>query len=160
WVFVEPVYVPVPLLVIPISFYRIHPVYWRGWAVDAPPQWGQHWGSAWESRRAGWEHWDRSNAPAPAPLPLYQRDYPRGKYPAPAQQVTIHNERYTYESRDTHVQQERATIFRQEATGGSRATAKAPRVAQTNTSPRPESVQPEAAPRQQAPNVERIQPPR
>src|SRR5215470_11626902 len=25
WVFVEPVYVPEPLLVIPISFYRIHP---------------------------------------------------------------------------------------------------------------------------------------
>ena len=96
WVFVEPVYVPQPILVIPFRYYRVRPAYWGGWAYDAPPRWGQHWGYDWESRRAGWDRWDRGRATAAAPLPLYQREYPRDRYPAPSQQVIIHNERYKY----------------------------------------------------------------
>ena len=31
WVFVQPVYVPQPILVVPFQFYRVRPVYWSGW---------------------------------------------------------------------------------------------------------------------------------
>ena len=115
WVYVDPIYVPEPILVIPYRYYRLRPAYWRGWAYDAPPRWGEHWGHDWEARRAGWDHWDRSRAPAPAPLPVYQKSYPRDRYPSPAQQATLHNEHYKYQSRDEHVQQERAAIFRQQS---------------------------------------------
>ena len=163
WVFVDPIYVPQPLLVIPLRYYRVRPVYWQGWALSAPPEWGQHWGNAWEARRAGWDRWDRSRAHAAAPLPAYQRDYPRNKYPSPSQQVTIANQRYKYQPQDAQVQQERAAIFRQESSGGSRATVIAERAAQAPSSarsPRPETARPPAAPRQQPPAVEREQPPR
>ena len=180
WVFVQPVYVPQPILVIPFRYYRVRPAYWGGWVYDAPPRWGQHWGRDWESHRTGWDRWDRNRAPAAAPLPTYQRNYPRDRYPAPAQQVSIHNEQYKYQARDTQVQQERATIFRQQAAGGAKATAKAERVEhpeavttparerqQRQESPpaparsqRQETTQPPAAPRQDGPAVERGQPER
>jgi hypothetical protein len=184
WVYVEPFYVPQPILVVPYRYYRVRPVYWSGWGYDAPPRWGQHWGRDWESRRVSWDRWDRNRAPAPAPLPAYQRNYPRDRYPAAAQQVTIHNEHYKYQARDQHVQQERAAIFRKQSAGGERATAKAERVehptpaapARTErqqrqeqrqeTAPPParsqrhETAQPPAAPRQEAPAVERAQPER
>lgn len=179
WVFVQPVYVPQPLLVIPFRYYRVRPVYWGGWGYDAPPRWGQHWGRDWESHRTGWDRWDRNRAPAAAPLPTYQRSYPRDRYPAPAQQVIIHNEHYTYQARDAQVQQERATIFRQQSAGGTKATVKAERVEHPEAAPptrerqqrqeatppparsqRPETTQPPAAPRQDGPAVERGQPER
>ena len=179
WVFVEPLYVPQPILVIPFRYYRVRPAYWGGWAYDAPPRWGQHWGYDWESRRAGWDRWDRGRATAAAPLPLYQREYPRDRYPAPSQQVIIHNERYKYQAHDTVVQQQRASIFRQQSSGGMKATAKAERVDHPQgsaarerpqrqesaqpppaRSPRQETTQPPAAPRHEAPAVERAQPER
>ena len=178
WVYVEPYYVPQPILVIPYRYYRVRPVYWSGWGYDAPPRWGQHWGRDWEARRAGWDRWDRNRVPAPAPLPVYQRNYPRDRYPAPTQQVTIHNEHYRYQGRDPQVQQERAAIFRKQSAGGERATAKAERVEhptapargerqqRQETAPPParsqrhETAQPPTAPRQEAPAVERAQPER
>ena len=172
WVFVEPMYVPQPLLVIPFRYYRVRPAYWSGWVYDAPPRWGFHWGRDWESRRSGWDRWDRNRSFAPAPLPTYQRAYPRDRYPAPAVQVNIHNERYTYQARDTNVQRERAVIIRQQSTGGARATVRAERVEQSGTvtpvrdrrqeatppparSQRQETTQPPAAPRQDNPVIER-----
>ena len=120
WVFVEPMYVPQALLVIPFRYYRVRPAYWSGWAYDAPPRWGFHWGRDWESRRSGWDRWDRNRAFAPAPLPTYQRAYPRDRYPAPTVQVNIHNENYRYQARDANVQRERAVIMRQQSAGGAR----------------------------------------
>ena len=81
WVYVEPVYVPQFILVVPFSYYRVRPVYWGGWAFDAPPRWGVHWGAGWESSRRGWERWDRSHIYGAAPLPIYQKNYPGGRYP-------------------------------------------------------------------------------
>ena len=46
-----------------------------GWRADAPPRWGDHWGNDWQQRRSGWDRWDHRIAPAPAPLPVYQRRY-------------------------------------------------------------------------------------
>ena len=158
WVYVEPLYVPQPILVIPFRYYRVRPAYWRGWAYDAPPRWGQHWGRDWESRRTGWKRWDRNHAVAPAPLPVYQREFPRGKYPAPSQQVSIQNERYKYQAHDVHVRQQRAAIVREQSSGGRKATAKAERVehpgpvAPAREHPqRRETDQPPTAPRHEGP---------
>ena len=52
-----------------------------GWRSDAPPRWGEHWGNDWEQHRSGWDQWNRSSAPAPAPLPVYQRQYSGDRYP-------------------------------------------------------------------------------
>src|ERR1044071_4413954 len=100
WVYVEPAFVPQPILVVPYRYYRVRPVYWGGWAYDRPPRWDVYWGHDWVSRRAGWDRWDRSRRYVTAPLPVFQRQYERGRYPSPAQQVTIYRERYNYRPRD------------------------------------------------------------
>lgn len=101
WILTEPVYVPVFVLRVPVRYYRRPPVYFHGWVVDAPPRWGQHWGPSWESRRRGWDHWDRRYAPRPAPLPVYQRQYAGDRYPHQIeQQRVIRNEKYHYQPRE------------------------------------------------------------
>ncbi len=128
WVYVEPVFVPQPILVVPYRYYGVHPVYWGGWAYDAPPRWGIHWGHAWEARRVGWDHWERHRYVI-APLPLYQRDYPRDRYPSPAQQIVIHNEHYKYVVKDSLVKERHNDILRAQQQGGLKANNKAERVA-------------------------------
>lgn len=128
WVFVEPVYVPQALLVVPYRYYQVRPVYWRGWPYNLPPRWGQQWGPAWETSRSGWERWDRSRTYAAAPLPLYQKKYGRDRYPAPSQQVIIRNEQYHYQPKDDRVRQQQATIIHQQSQGGAKAPGKAERV--------------------------------
>lgn len=65
WVVVEPAYVPVPLLRVPVRYYRAPPPGWKGWRRGAPPQWGAQYGHAWRedarerSWREGEEHWNR-----------------------------------------------------------------------------------------------------
>src|SRR3954470_23195910 len=75
WYAVDPYAVPVYLLRVPVRYYRAAPAFFHGWSYDAPPRWGDHWGSSWSSRRGGWDRWNRASAPAPAPLPSYQRQY-------------------------------------------------------------------------------------
>jgi hypothetical protein len=63
WAFVEPVYVPVPILRVPVRFYPAPPPQWRGWAREAPPPWERHFGREWreEAHERAWrereEHW-------------------------------------------------------------------------------------------------------
>src|SRR5258706_11203410 len=129
WVYVEPVFVPQPVLIIPYRYYRVRPAYWSGWAFDAPPRWGQHWGGEWEIRRRGWDHWDRSHRYVIAPLPLYQKDYPRGRYPSFSQQVVIHNEHYHYKVQDALIREHHDEIVHKQSQGGVRANGKAARAA-------------------------------
>ena len=75
WDFVAPEAVPLFILRIPVGYYRNPPRYFRGWRPDAPPRWGERWGHQWEQHRRGWDNWNRRSAPAPAPLPAYQRHY-------------------------------------------------------------------------------------
>ena len=90
WYPVDPIDVPVFLLRVPVRYYHARPAFFRGWAFDAPPRWGEHWGSRWESRRAGWDRWNRGSAPAAAPLPTYQRSYSGSRYPSnTSQQAAI-----------------------------------------------------------------------
>ena len=106
WELVEPDYVPVFLLRVPVRYYRRPPIYFRAWAVDAPPRWGEHWGRRWEEHRRGWDKWDRRSAPRPAPLPTYQRQYFGNRYPrAPEQQQSIRARSYRYEPRETITKQ-------------------------------------------------------
>ena len=106
WDYVGYYDVPAYLLRVPVRYYRLPPPYFRGWRADAPPRWGIHWGRDWEQRRRGWDRWDRSSAPAPAPLPVYQRDYPGDRYPrAVEQQHRLRSEHYRYQPREPVTQQ-------------------------------------------------------
>lgn len=105
WGFVEPYYVPLFILRVPVRYYRQPPVYFRGWRANAPPRWGHHWGPDWERQRKGWDRWQRSSAPKRAPLPTYQRQYSGERYPRVEQQHEIHNQQYRYQPREKAVRE-------------------------------------------------------
>lgn len=100
WSLADPEYVPLFILRIPVRYYRAPPAYFHRWRVDAPPRWGEHWGNDWERNRHGWDTWNRHSAPAPAPLPLYQRRYSGNRYPRLQQQHELHSQNYRYQPRD------------------------------------------------------------
>ncbi|HMH19082.1 MAG TPA: hypothetical protein VK572_13145 [Burkholderiales bacterium] len=105
WWLVGPEVVPLFVLRIPVRYYRAPPVYFRGWRSEAPPRWGEHWGNAWQQRRSGWDRWSRSSVPAPAPLPVYQRQYSGNRYPPVEQQQALRSQNYGYQPRTTVVRQ-------------------------------------------------------
>jgi hypothetical protein len=105
WGLVAPEVVPLFVLRIPVRYYRAPPAYFRGWRSDAPPRWGEHWGREWEQNRSGWDRWNRHSAPAPAPLPVYQRQYSGDRYPRVEQQRALHGQSYRYQPRDSVVRQ-------------------------------------------------------
>lgn len=100
WQPVDPFYVPAYLLRVPVRYYRHPPGYFRSWRADAPPRWDQRWGRDWSDRHRGWDNWDRRNAPRPAPLPTYQREYRGDRYPDVQRQAELHQRNYTYQPRE------------------------------------------------------------
>lgn len=102
WQMVDPFDVPVFLLRVPVRYYRHAPAYFHGWRVNEAPHWNEHWGRDWEQRRGhDWNRWDHRSAPAPAPLPTYQRQYRGERYPSQVtQQVELHNRNYNYQPRE------------------------------------------------------------
>jgi hypothetical protein len=98
--------VPLYVLRVPVRYYRRPPVYFSGWQADAPPRWGEYWGNEWAQHRSGWDHWNRNSAPAPAPLPVYQRQYSGDRYPQSAQQQALQSQNYRYQPRDPVVRQQ------------------------------------------------------
>jgi hypothetical protein len=105
WGLVNPQAVPLFVLRVPVRYYRQPPTYFRGWSSDAPPRWGEHWGSTWEQSRSGWDNWNRSAVYAPAPLPVYQRQYSGNRYPHVEQQQVLQSQNYRYQPQDAVVQQ-------------------------------------------------------
>ena len=106
WWIVNPEAVPLFVLRIPVSYYRQPPSFFFGWQSDAPPRWGDHWGHDWEQRRNGWDRWTRSAAPAPAPLPAYQRNYSGDRYPRQVErQHELQKQKYHYQPRDPEARQ-------------------------------------------------------
>jgi hypothetical protein len=103
WWLVAREVVPVYVLRIPVRYYRQPPAHFHGWRPDAPPRWGEHWGNGWEQHRRGWDRWNRRSAPAPAPLPVYQRQYSGDRYPHVEQQQALHGQNYHYQPRDAVV---------------------------------------------------------
>jgi hypothetical protein len=106
WMLMAPRAVPLYVLRIPVRYYRNPPTYFRGWRADAPPRWGEHWGNEWSQQRSGWDRWDRRAAPAPAPLPVYQRQYAGDRYPHLDRQQALHSRNYRYQPRDAEVRQQ------------------------------------------------------
>ncbi len=103
WGLVNPAYVPVFILRIPVRYYVRPPAYFRGWRYDAPPQWGRHWGPNWEQRRRGWDQWNHAYVPARAPLPAYQRQYKGDRYPRFEQQQSLQRQQYRHQPRNEKV---------------------------------------------------------
>jgi hypothetical protein len=106
WRMAQPYGVPAYVLRVPVRYYRQPPAHFRGWRPSAPPRWNDHWGSEWAQRRSGWDRWDRSKAPVPAPLPAYQRKYSGDRYPGVEQQTGLHDRNYHYLPRDPVVRQQ------------------------------------------------------
>lgn len=48
WVIVQPAYVPLPLLTVPVRYYHAPPAHWKRWRRDAPPEWNPEWGGEWK----------------------------------------------------------------------------------------------------------------
>ncbi|MDP2827203.1 MAG: hypothetical protein Q8O37_01210 [Sulfuricellaceae bacterium] len=106
WALVDPEAVPLYVLRIPVRYYRQPPMYFRGWRLDAPPRWGDYWGYGWAQHRSGWDRWDHRSAHAPAPLPIYQRQYSGERYPRGEQQQKLHDQQYRYQPQDPVVRQQ------------------------------------------------------
>jgi len=51
WAVIDPVYVPRPILQVPVRYYRRPPAEWRTYRRDAPPRWEGHWGQHWDDNR-------------------------------------------------------------------------------------------------------------
>jgi hypothetical protein len=100
WQYVDPVYVPTYVLWVPIRYYRRPPGYFHNWNPVRPPRWGEHWGRDWQNRHNAVYAGHAGPMPARAPLPHYQRQYPRANYPRGAQQLALHAQNYTYQPRE------------------------------------------------------------
>ncbi|HEY7903521.1 MAG TPA: hypothetical protein VIH36_08720 [Casimicrobiaceae bacterium] len=162
WQPVAPDYVPYFVLRIPVRYYREPPPYFHGWSSDAPPHWGEHWGHDWESHRAGWDQWNRNSVPAPAPLPVYQKQYSGDRYPhAPAQQQALRTQNYHYQPRETVTrqafQQQGKPAPSQAAAPAHAATPAAPHAPTHTAQPRQRQPETTAATRAPSPNVESAQ---
>jgi hypothetical protein len=65
WAGVAPARVPVPILRVPVRYYRTPAQNWKGGRRDAPPRWETHYGREWqeEPHERGWrereQQWDR-----------------------------------------------------------------------------------------------------
>ena len=159
WTLVAPEFVPLFVLRIPVRYYRAPPAYFRGWRSDAPPRWGEHWGNAWEQRRSGWDRWNRSSAPPPAPLPVYQRQYSGDRYPRAEQQRALQSQNYRYRPREAVVRQH---FQEQAAPSAPSSSERGPKGAPQVRSPAQQDVQRSSPPvplQQGGPAVPRSQPP-
>ena len=67
WGAVEPAYVPIPILHVPVRYYSAPPPSWKGWRREAPPQWGAPYGREWHeaAHERNWreheEQWNRDS---------------------------------------------------------------------------------------------------
>lgn len=107
WTLVPPDYVPLYVLRVPVRYYHHRPAYFRGWALNEPPRWEQHYGYAWAEKHRDWNRWDRHYVPQRAPLPTYQRQYSGNRYPNAERQRVEHDRNYRYQPRDEAVRQYR-----------------------------------------------------
>jgi hypothetical protein len=103
WDAIDPMYVPIYILQIPVRYYRRPPQYFMGWQSDRPPRWNDHWGHDWAQRRQDWDRPQDSAHSTPAPLPDYQRRYSGKSYPRADQQQALQQQNYRYHPQSTSV---------------------------------------------------------
>ncbi len=106
WTPVPPDAVPLYILRVPVRYYAYRPYYFRGWALNEPPRWHEHWGRDWAEHHRDWDRWDHRAAPAPAPLPDYQRRYSQNGYPNYREQHAQNQRYYGYQPRDNEVRRQ------------------------------------------------------
>jgi hypothetical protein len=146
WEMVDPEFIPVYLLRVPVRYYRRPPTFFIGWQANSPPRWGDHWGNDWAQHRSGWDRWNRRAMPAPAPLPTYQRKYTGDRYPSRDQQPILQQRNYRHEARDPMVRQ------KSEASPPPRSLPVPARPERTDSPPR-RNAEPAATPPRPAPAV-------
>lgn len=121
WQMVEPTYVPVFILRVPVRYYRHPPRYFGGWRRDRPPRWDDHWGHDWSEKRRGWQQWNRPDVPRAAPLPRYQQRYRGDQYPRETdRQRDLRERNYRYQPRDEMVRRHYQERPRRDAGPGDR----------------------------------------
>ncbi|NTV70265.1 MAG: hypothetical protein HGA71_08980 [Azonexaceae bacterium] len=152
WMMVDPEYIPVYLLRVPVRYYRHPPAYFVGWQANSPPRWGDHWGNDWAQQRSGWDRWNRRAMPAPAPLPTYQRQYSGNRYPSRDQQPILQQRNYRHEARDPLVRQQ------SQAAPPTRSQPEQPPRGREESQQR-RNPEPSAAPSRPAPEVRQEAPP-
>jgi len=103
WELIDPMFVPIYVLQVPVRYYRRPPQYFRGWQADRAPRWNDHWGRAWAERRSDWDRPPRGANVAPAPLPDYQRRYSGRDYPRRDQQQALQQQYYHYQAQNAAV---------------------------------------------------------
>lgn len=106
WMMVDPAFIPVFLLQVPVRYYRRPPAFFVGWQANSPPRWNEHWGDDWARQRSGWDRRNRQAMPAPAPLPTYQRQYTGDHYPSAERQSVLQNRNYRHDARDPLVRRQ------------------------------------------------------
>lgn len=155
WMMVDPEFVPLYLLRVPVRYYRRPPAFFVGWQANSPPRWGDHWGNDWAQHRSGWDRWNRRSMPAPAPLPTYQRKYSGDRYPSRDQQPILQQRNYRHEARDPLVRQQSkgAPPTRSQPEQAPRGREESPQ----RRNPEPSAAPPRPAPavRQEAPATPR-----
>jgi len=150
WEIVAPDFVPLFILRVPVRYYRQPPYYFHTWYANAPPRWGEHWGGTWEQHHRGWNNWNRAAVPAPAPLPVYQRQYSGTRYPAVEQQYALQTQNYRYRPRDTVVQQQYQASTQVRSATAQQSTVTAPLQPAPTPTQRREAERRTTAPSQQA----------
>lgn len=103
WDFVPIDNVPLFVLRVPVRYYGYPPERFRHWVRNEPPRWNAVWGSDWARRHRDWQRWNRSAAPAPAPLPHYQQRYTQSNYPNEVQRRELVQQHYRHAPRDAQV---------------------------------------------------------
>jgi hypothetical protein len=147
WDMIGREFVPVFILRIPVRYYRHPPSYFRGWAGNEPPRWGERWGRDWQQRREGWDRWDH-RSPQAAPLPSYQREFAGARYPQAGQQHGVRDAHYNYRPQDTVTRQHfEAAPTRQDGGRGPGSRSDRPPTASDHAAPgdRPRADRPQTA---------------
>src|SRR5262249_13990861 len=55
WAVVAPEYIPVPLLSVPVKYYKAPPKHWKAWGPAVPPHWNPAWGHEWKKANKEYE---------------------------------------------------------------------------------------------------------
>jgi hypothetical protein len=51
WILVAPQFVPRPVLLVPVRYYRVPPGHWKKWHQHEAPRWDHEWGREWADKR-------------------------------------------------------------------------------------------------------------
>ena len=63
WAVMAPEYIPLPILSVPVRYYKAPPPGWKGWhRAAAPPRWDPAWGHEWKNAHREYDGAHRDGA--------------------------------------------------------------------------------------------------